>query len=457
MQGPDHFPSQCLCLDLETSHEAEARIHKIGAWRADTGQSAAFQGRYTETRVRAALDGLALGAEFLLGHNIALHDLPIFRKRHPGLALHGLPVIDTLWLSPLAFPRNPYHRLVKDYKLVRDSLNDPLKDAQLAFRLFGDQVEAFEQLHRDSPVELACQHFLLSGIPGTDYDRRFRAIRGTARPNPEEVRGHVRLLLGAKVCATRLKRLVEDDLARPENALPLAYVLAWLRVAGGNSVLPPWVSHRHPEVPRLILELRDTACADPGCTYCRCHHDPKQELERWFGFREFRPEPANPAGGSLQEDIVRAGMARENLLAVLPTGGGKSLCYQLPGLSRYWRNGSLTIIISPLQSLMKDQVDGLLRQGIFSGAALNGLLSMPERRDVLEKVRLGDIGILLVSPEQFRNSGFTEAIRHREIGAWVFDEAHCLSKWGHDFRTDYLYVSRFIRERYGDALPPIVC
>src|SRR5690606_17537275 len=111
----------------------------------------------------------------------------------------------------------------------------------------------------------------------------------------------------------------------------------------------------------------------------------------------------------------------------------------------------------PLQSLMKDQVDNLIRQGIFCGAALNALLSMPERKDVLEKIRLGDIGILLVSPEQFRNRGFTEAIKHRQIGAWVFDEAHCLSKWGHDFRTDYLYVSRFIREHYGDPLAPINC
>jgi ATP-dependent DNA helicase RecQ len=451
------FRPRCLCLDLETSREAETQVHKIGAWRADSGQSVLFQGRFSDAEVQARLDELAQGAGFLLGHNLAEHDLPILRQRYPDLALHALPVIDTLWLSPLAFPQNPYHSLVKDYKLIRDSRSDPLKDAQLSFRLFRDQFAAFQQRHGESPAELACLHFLLAAVPRADYDRLFRVIRGASRPDVSEMRGLVRSLVGGRVCATRLARLLDEDLPQPELHLPLAYVLAWLRVAGGNSVLPPWVSHRHAQVRSVIRELRDTACASPDCAYCRRYHDPHQELERYFNFTAFRPEPANMSGGSLQEDIVRAGTAREHLLAILPTGGGKSLCYQLPALSRYWRNGSLTVIVSPLQSLMKDQVDNLVKQGIFSTAALNGLLSMPERRDVLDKVRLGDIGILLVSPEQFRNKGFAEALKHREIGGWVFDEAHCLSKWGHDFRTDYLYVSRFIRERYGEDLPPIAC
>jgi ATP-dependent DNA helicase RecQ len=237
-------------------------------------------------------------------------------------------------------------------------------------------------------------------------------------------------------------------------------VLAWLRVSGGNSVLPPWVRLQYPETSHQIRRLRETPCGDAACPYCSVHLDPRRELERYFGYPAFRPEPKNAEGGPLQEDIVRAGYACESILAILPTGGGKSICYQLPALSRHWRNGSLTVIVSPLQSLMKDQVDNLIKSGIYSAAALNGLLTMPERRDVLDKIRLGDIGILLVSPEQFRNKTLTEAIRFRQIGAWVFDEAHCLSKWGSDFRPDYLYVSRFIRERYaksGETPAPVSC
>ncbi len=142
-------------------------------------------------------------------------------------------------------------------------------------------------------------------------------------------------------------------------------------------------------------------------------------------------------------------------LAILPTGGGKSLCYQLPALSRYYRLGLLTIVISPLQALMKDQVDNLAElTGTPYAAAINGLLTPPERGEVLERVRLGDIAILYVAPEQLRNRSFREVIGLRHLGAWVIDEAHCLSKWGHDFRPDYLYVARFIREFAADRHEP---
>jgi len=211
----------------------------------------------------------------------------------------------------------------------------------------------------------------------------------------------------------------------------------------------------------LISALRDTPCSDPACAYCRQCHDPKKQLLKFFGYDDFRQTPTNGSGGSLQQDIVQSGMRNESLLAILPTGGGKSICFQLPALVRNFRRGSLTIVISPLQSLMKDQVDGLRRRtGTPFAAALYGMLTPPERGDVLRRVRLGDIAILYVSPEQLRNRSFEKAIAQREIGCWVFDEAHCLSKWGHDFRNDYLYAGRFIREfstRHGVTIPPIAC
>ena len=89
---------------------------------------------------------------------------------------------------------------------------------------------------------------------------------------------------------------------------------------------------------------------------------------------------------------------------------------------------------------------------------VNGLLSMPERRDALDRVRLGDAGILLVSPEQLRNPALRRAIGQRQIGSWVLDEAHCPSRWDHDFRPDYRYVGRFIREKAGEEqAPPVLC
>ena len=241
----------------------------------------------------------------------------------------------------------------------------------------------------------------------------------------------------------------------------MAYVATWLRVAGSNSVIPPWVRLEHPLTGKLIEQLRDVPCEVEDCAYCRRVHNAREQLRVFFGFDDFRPHPGNVQGGSLQRDIVEAGMRNESLLAILPTGGGKSLCYQLPALVRNFRRGVITIVISPLQALMKDQVDGLVRRtGTPFAGALYGLLTQPERGDLLRRVRLGDVALLYVSPEQLRNRSFRDAITQREVGCWVVDEAHCLSKWGHDFRPDYLYAGRFIREfskSQGGAIPAIPC
>ncbi|MGC3871696.1 RecQ family ATP-dependent DNA helicase [Halomonas sp. GXIMD04776] len=454
-----------LIFDLEVTPEKPGRpaqIFKLGALRIDTGDTLELDtGKDVEGALRQ-LDELATGAEFLLGHNVFEHDLPILRQVAPSLDLLALPALDTLRLSPLAFPQNPYHRLIKDYKLIRDSLNSPLADCRSTLTLFGDQQTALRRLGQTHQDELLCYQALV-GNSGA-WGSLFSALSGQATPSVDAVGLLLPKLLretdptlsrDLKVCRSRLARLIDNDLAQVELHWPLAYVLAWLRVSGGNSVLAPWVRHQFPEVSRLIHELRDTPCGNSACEYCCTVHDPRHELKRYFGFEDFRREPE---GDSPQHDITLAGMRDESVLAVLATGGGKSVCYQLPALNRYHRNGSLTILISPLQSLMKDQVDGLLERNISCSAALNGLLTMPERAEVLEKIQLGDVGILLVSPEQFRNKAFRRAIENRQISAWIFDEAHCLSKWGNDFRPDYLYAARFIREFTGQATQaPIGC
>ena len=121
---------KCLCIDLETSLDASPAIHKLAAWRPDTGDTAVFSGRFSAPELRSALERLAAGASFVLGHNIVVHDLPILYRHFGDAVLMRLPALDTLELSPLAFPQNPYHRLIKDYKLVRDSRSDPISPAR---------------------------------------------------------------------------------------------------------------------------------------------------------------------------------------------------------------------------------------------------------------------------------------------------------------------------------------
>ena len=456
MSGSDgNSLAACLSLDLEVRRQ-DNRIHALAGVRQDTGQT--YRDARIGHRLHQALnnlDELSDGADFVLGHNLIDFDLPHLRTARPDLHLLRLPAVDTLRLNPLAFPRNPYHHLVKHYQdgnLERERTNDPELDSRLALSLFHDQQVAL----RNAPLDLlAAWHWVTTQENGAGFDMVFTALRGAPRPSDAEARAALSSRLQGIACQTQARQAIEDASRR---GWELAYTLAWLSVAGSNSVMPPWVRHQFPEAGRLVHRLRNTACTDFGCAWCRERNDAQQELNRWFPGYKFRPEPADQDGRSLQQTIVESAMAGEHALAILPTGAGKSLCYQLPALSRYDKTGALTVVISPLVALMKDQVEGLERRGISSCTTVNGLLSMPERKDALDRVRLGDAGILLIAPEQLRSASVRRVLAQREIGAWVLDEAHCLSKWGHDFRPDYRYVGRYIGEHAGcDPVPPILC
>jgi ATP-dependent DNA helicase RecQ len=451
---------KALLLDLEVSQRG--RILRVGAVLGPSTLAPT-----AGSSLAAALDALsdlARSAECVVGHNLIRHDLRVLREAAGQHPLLRLPVIDTLVLSPIAFPENPYHRLVKDYKLVRESVNDPVADARQAGALFADEFRSLDGLRQTEPGLFELLHYLMV-TPGEEEDALargmamvFRSLGGNM-PSRDQALHLARAWFGERGC-----RHVPWDASLLQTGAQrwaVAYASVWLRVAGSNSVLPPWVRLEHPEAGKLIERWRDVPCGRSDCEYCRRTHDPREQLRAFFGFEDFRAQPANARGESLQRDIIEAGLRDESLLAILPTGGGKSLCYQLPALTRNFRRGVLTLVISPLQALMKDQVDGLARRtGTPFAAALYGLLTPPERGDVLRRIRLGDVALLYVSPEQLRNRSFRDAIAQREVGCWVFDEAHCLSKWGHDFRPDYLYAGRFIREfsqARGVPIPTIAC
>ncbi len=444
-----------LALDLEVGRH-DNRLHAFGAVRSWSGKAQTFQGGDLNAALEN-LDTFAKGADYLLGHNLIAFDLPHLTAAKPGLRLLRLPAVDTLRLNPLAFPRHPYHHLVKHYQdgqLKRGRINDPELDARLCLDVFGDQQKA---LSETDPDLLTAWHWLTGADDaGAGFDAFFAALRGAVRPSLVDAYGAIRDRLADTTCLTQNRAVLQEVLADTAgNGWGLAYALAWLSVAGGNSVMPPWVRHQFPEAGVLVRRLRDTACTSPACEWCRERHDARKELTRWFGFADFRPEPHDKDGRPMQQAIVEAIMAGQHVLGILPTGTGKSLCYQIPALSRYDKTGALTVVISPLVALMADQVSGLESHGVVSGVTINGMLSMPERSAALERVRLGDASILIVSPEQLRSRTVRRVLEQREIGLWVLDEAHCLSRWGHDFRPDYRYVARFIREKAPDG--QIVC
>ncbi|WP_100372660.1 RecQ family ATP-dependent DNA helicase [Bacillus sp. FJAT-45037] len=157
------------------------------------------------------------------------------------------------------------------------------------------------------------------------------------------------------------------------------------------------------------------------------------ELKKWFGYSSFRPG---------QKEIVEAVVKGEDVLAVLPTGTGKSICYQLPGLIL----PGVTIIVSPLLSLMEDQVQQLRSEGIKSVVAVNSFMSYQERQSVVN--HLHEYKLIYTSPEMLQSEFFRSKLKTLQVSLFVVDEAHCISQWGHEFRSDYLRLAS-VRKQLG--------
>jgi len=406
-------------FDLEVSNNG--KILDIGAINQN--------GDTFHSSVLGAFMEFISSADYLCGHNIISHDIcylkPYLRKSYK--------LIDTLYLSPILFPERPYHNLVKDDKILSDQLNNPLSDSLKAKQLFEDEIERFKGL----PENVKKAYFSLlhdnSHFSGFFDYAQYNINRLAYLFNSKE--DIISDVLKGMICSNAdIGRIVS------RHTTELAYATAIIRTGDRYSITPSWVKHQFSMVDDVIRQLRGSNCG--RCKYCLEHLHAQKMLKRWFGYDEFRTFN----GEALQENAVKAAIAGKSLLAIFPTGGGKSLTFQLPALIAGEATKALTVIISPLQSLMKDQVENLEKRGIAEAVYINGLLSPIERQQAFERITSGEVSLLYIAPEQLRSKTLEKALLSRSINRFVIDEAHCFSAWGQDFRIEYQYIGEFLKD-----------
>lgn len=332
-------------------------------------------------------------SNFICGHNIFKHDLVYLKESITEEILQNCDFIDTLLFSPLLFPAKPYHRLLKDDKINPECVNNPLIDSISARDLLFDEISAFNKL---SPGLRLIFYELLGKLDewkGFFNYMDYPYFHDKALvPHYSSIESLIEQQFAKEICENaNLFSMIKN------NPVELAYCLALINANDRYSITPPWVLKTYPDVEKVMYKLRNNPCIT-GCIYCNSALDIKLGLKRFFGFNSFRTY----AGEPLQERAVKAAVEGKSILAVFPTGGGKSLTFQIPALMSGESTKGLTVVISPLQSLMKDQVDNLEKAGVTDAVTINGLLDPIERAKSIERVADGSASILYIAPESLK-------------------------------------------------------
>ena len=405
-------------IDTEVNPQTK-KVADYGAIRED--------GAVLRSHSKADFDAFVSKCDMVCGHNIINHDLKY-------TSLRGNPtIIDTLFLSPLLFPKRPYHHLVKDDKLQVDELNNPVNDSMKARDLLNDEAAAWNSL---SPGRQEIYYQLLYNKD--QFNGFFKYVGYTSSTHQllwDRISQLIIKEFKGKVCS----HADFDTLVR-QYPIELAYSLAVIGADDVYSITPAWVLLNYPRLVNVISLLCNTSCGN--CEYCHQRLDAHSGLKEFFGYDDFRTFDGVP----MQQQAVESAIRGDSLLTIFPTGGGKSLTFQLPALMAGRNTHGLTVVISPLQSLMKDQVDNLAARGISEAVTINGLLDPIERAAAIQQVAEGTANLLYIAPEMLRSRTIERLLINRNVVRFVIDEAHCFSAWGHDFRVDYLYIGDFIRQ-----------
>ena len=461
-----------VCVDLEIVKDSDELISAGVLYKEDGKEPVSYTfKREARYKLFNLLERLHNAGAVLIGHNLRRHDLPWLTRNDPDF-VQPKYCIDTLELFPIAFPSVKSFALDKTYKEkpFSNPVDDPIikekrkeKGNHPALDCRGTMLlleSILNQINESTSPALLDAYRILLGSDGSFGAGNSKLLGTGSNGDPFEA---IKKALGSIFCKSAFANLKEETLSESRSR-SLAYILSLVPPDPDQRPRPPrpWVRHTNPEVVELTRLLRGTDCGQ--CNYCRERFDLLEQINKLFSFKgeaKWRNEG--------QRIITESIMSGKSVLGVLPTSGGKSLTFQLPALMNANNTGALTVVISPLRALMDDQVNQLRDEhGRDDVCQISGKLNSIERQKNIRAVKAENADdedavpahIVYMAPEQLRSISVIRALATRGIGLLVIDEAHCMAKWGKDFRVEYRFIPELINRlcrEYKIPKPPVLC